>query len=60
MRFSIAMARRVCVEISPGVYALGDLVHTTIDGDYVIHLDGECTEHRWSACDVEFLDSELN
>lgn len=52
----LAAPKRVCVEIRPGEYALGDLKHTTIDGEYVVHLDGECAEHRWAACDVEFLE----
>ena len=46
--------KRVCVEIRPGEYALGDLKHTTIDGKYVVHLDGECAEHTWD--DVEYLE----
>ena len=49
-------AKRVCVETAPGVYALGDLKHTTIDGKYIVHLDGELTEHAWEAADVEFLE----
>lgn len=48
--------KRVCVETYPGIYALGDLKHTTIDGHYIVHLDGECAEHAWTADDVEFLE----
>lgn len=46
--------KRVCVEIRPGEYALGDLRYTTIDGKYVVRLDGECAEHTWD--DVEYLE----
>ncbi len=54
----LAVPRRVCVETSPGVYALGDLKHVTIDGDYIVHLDGECAEHRWDSQHVEFIEHE--
>ena len=48
--------KRVCVEIAPGQYALGDLKYTTIDGKYIVHLDDELSEHPWNADDIEFLE----
>ena len=48
--------KRVCVNTYPGVWALGYLKHITINGKYVVHLDGECAEHEWEADDVEFLE----
>lgn len=42
--------------MSDGGYALGDLKHTTIDGKYIVHLDGELAEHAWDADQVEFLE----
>ena len=48
--------RRVVVETAPGVYALGDLKYTTIDGNYIVHIDGECSDHRWESQYVEFLE----
>lgn len=56
MRFFPAHPKQVCVETAPGIYALGILKHTTIDGKYIVHLDGECAEHAWEADDVEFLE----
>ena len=46
---------RVCVQMSDGAFAVGDLKHTTVDGKYVVHLDGECAEHTWD--DVEFFEN---
>ena len=51
-----AAPRRVCVETAPGVYALGTLKYTTIDGEYIVHIDGECAEHRWPSQCVEFIE----
>lgn len=56
MRFFNAKPKQVCVEIAPGRYALGVLKHTTIDGQYIVHLDGELAEHAWDADQVEFLE----
>jgi hypothetical protein len=58
MMFGFRAPARVCVELKPGVYALGDLKYTTKDGRYCVHLDGECSEHIWDSCQVEFIENE--
>lgn len=50
--------KRCVVEVSPGNYAMGDYKYSTIDGEYVIHLDGELSDHRWPSEAVEILDFE--
>jgi hypothetical protein len=52
--------KRAVVETSPGVFAIGDVKYSTIDGEYVIHLDGECADHRWPSHLVEILDGDWN
>jgi hypothetical protein len=52
--------KRCVVEISPGVWAIGDYKYSTMNGDYVVHLDGECADHAWPGDVVEILDDEVN
>lgn len=48
--------KRVCVQAKPGIFYLGDMKYTTIDGRYCVHLDGELSDHFWDAEDVEFIE----
>ena len=50
--------RRVAVKFPDGSYGLGELMYTTINGDYVVHLDGDSDISTWNATadTIEFLE----
>lgn len=58
MRAFDVKPKRVVVEVADNDWRLGNLCFSTIDGKFVCHLDGECTNHSFDADQVEFLEDE--